>query len=141
MKTLSKLAALGLLGGSLLAALPAQAHHSFAMFDMAREHQKTVIGTIKEFQWTNPHGVIWVYVPVAGKAQPEVWAVELTSVGNLRRAGWSKDSLKPGDKVKVILNPLRNGQTGGGFQLVTVLDTGKELRQGLTAPPKEAPLQ
>ena len=116
------------------------AHHSFAMFDMTREKQKTITGTIKEFQWTNPHGVIWIYVPVAGKPQPELWAVELTSPGNLRRAGWTKDSLKVGDRVSAVVNPLRNGGTGGGFQSIKLLDSGKELRQGLTAAPKEAPL-
>jgi hypothetical protein len=109
------------------------------MFDMTREHQKTITGTIKDFQWTNPHGVIWISVPVAGKA-PEVWALELTSPGNLRRAGWTKDSLKPGDKVEAVLNPLRNGNTGGGFVSIKLTDTGAVLRQGLTAAPKEAPL-
>ncbi len=116
---------------------PAQAHHSFAMFDATK--RQTITGTIKELQWTNPHGVVWVYVPVAGNTDPQVWAVELTSPGNLRRAGWTKDSVKPGDKVEVVLNPLRNGETGGGFVSLKFSDSGKELRQGLTAPPNEKP--
>jgi hypothetical protein len=67
-----------------------------------------------------------------------VYAIELTSPGNLRRDGWNKESLKPGDKVEVVFNPLRNGQPGGGFQDLHFTDTGKELRQHLTAPPKES---
>src|SRR5690242_16441849 len=81
------------LGIGLLGISPAMAHHSFAMFDLGTD--KIITGTIKEFQWTNPHTVIWVYVP-DGKGGQEIWAIESLSTGNLIRRGWDKHSLKPG---------------------------------------------
>jgi len=101
------------------------AHHSFAMFD----YSKTVAfkGTVKDFQWTNPHSVVWVVgAPKAGAA-PDVWTIELTSPGNMTRMGWSRKSLKAGDRVDVELHPLRDGQHGGALSKVTVLDTGVVL--------------
>lgn len=94
---------------------PAQAHHSFAMFDQTR--QVTVNGTVKEFQWTNPHAFIEV-VDSSGK----LWSVELNSPNNLIRQGWKRTAMKPGDKVSVILNPLRDGTAGGLFDAVTLPD-------------------
>ena len=107
------LAASVLAAGALSA--PAQAHHSFAMFDQAR--QVTVNGTVKEFQWTNPHAFIEV-VDASGK----LWSVELNSPNNLIRQGWRRTAMKPGDKVSVIINPLRDGQAGGLFNAVTLPD-------------------
>ena len=103
----------GLVAGALAGA--AQAHHSFAMFDQSR--QVTVTGTVKEFQWTNPHAFIEV-VDASGK----LWSVEMNSPNNLRRQGWQRLALKPGDKVTVVLNPLRDGTPGGLFDAVTLPD-------------------
>jgi hypothetical protein len=104
-----------------------QAHHSFSMFDATRT--VTLKGVVKEFQWTNPHVVIWVYAnPASGPA--ELWSVELTSPGNLTRQGWSRQSLKPGDKVSVDINPLRDGEHGGGFKQLIVTDTGQTFSGG-----------
>jgi Family of unknown function (DUF6152) len=101
----------------------AAAHHSFAAFDVTR--LVTLDGTVKQFDWVNPHVVIWVYAaPPAGGAL-ELWAVELTSPGNLTRMGWSRLALKPGDKVSVDIHPLRDGQHGGQFKQVIVSGTGK----------------
>ena len=94
---------------------PAQAHHSFAMFDQTR--QVTVTGTVKEFQWTNPHAFIEV-IDASGK----LWSVELNSPNNLIRQGWKRTAMKPGDKVSVIINPLRDGAAGGLFDAVTLPD-------------------
>ena len=93
-----------------LAATPALAHHSFAMFD--RDKPVAISGVVKEFQWTNPHVWIQVMVPDA-KGTPQEWGVECTSVNFLRRQGWEKDSLKPGDKVKLMIFPLKDGSKGG----------------------------
>ena len=97
----------------------AQAHHSFAMFDQTK--QVTVNGTVKEFQWTNPHAFIEL-MDTSGK----VWSVELNSPNNLIRQGWKRTAMKPGDKVTVVLNPLRDGTLGGLFNAVTLPD-GKVL--------------
>ncbi|WP_404713734.1 DUF6152 family protein [Sphingomonas sp. MMS24-J13] len=105
-------------------AAPASAHHSFAMFDPART--VTLNGTIKEFRWVNPHVSLFVLADHPGAA-PELWAVELTSPGNLTRLGWTRKSLAPGDKVTVEVNPLRDGQKGGGFRKLTLVSTGQVL--------------
>ena len=93
-----------------LAATPALAHHSFAMFD--RDKPVAISGVVKDFQWANPHVWIQVMVPDA-KGTPQEWGVECTSVNFLRRQGWEKDSLKPGDKVKLMIFPLKDGSKGG----------------------------
>lgn len=121
------LALLGIVATSVSA--PASAHHSFAMFDPTKA--RTLKGTVKEFRWVNPHVSLFVLAEGASGAPPELWAVELTSPGNLTRLGWSRKSLKPGDKVLVEINPLRNGGHGGGFRKATVIDTGQVLQARL----------
>ena len=106
-------------------AAPAYAHHSFAMYDQAK--LVTLNGTIKDFQWSNPHSVIFVLLGGAGRPD-DLWTVELpTSPGNLSRMGWSKHSLKPGDKVNIDVHPLRDGHHGGSLKKVTLVATGEVL--------------
>jgi hypothetical protein len=116
-------AARALAAGAIAAAAPALAHHSFAMFDQAK---KLVLkGTIAEFQWTNPHAFIELDVKEAdGKVTR--WSLELNSPNNLKRQGWARNSVKPGDVVSVTFNPLRNGKTGGLFNSLVMAD-GKVL--------------
>ena len=106
-----------------LLVVPAAAHHSFAMFDQT----KTVVlkGTVTEFQWTNPHSFIEMDVPGAG-GKTDHWGIELNSPNNLTRQGWKSTSLKPGDKVVLLMNPLRDGSKGGLFVSVMLPD-GKVL--------------
>ena len=102
-----------------LAALPlalagsvGHAHHSFSVFDM--QTQKTIEGEIVEFQWTNPH--TWTWINVAGEdGSTTLWGLEGMSPNYLGRRGWTKDTLKPGDRIKVTLNPLKSGEPGGTF--------------------------
>lgn len=110
-------------------AAPADAHHSFAMFDPSKA--RTLKGTVKEFRWVNPHVSLFVLAEAAGGGPPELWAVELTSPGNLTRLGWNRKSLKAGDKILVEINPLRNGQRGGGFRKATLVETGQILQARL----------
>jgi hypothetical protein len=101
----------------------AAAHHSFAMFDASKT--TTVAGTIKKFQWTNPHS--WIYLTVTdGKGQPEDWPIELGAPSGLARQGWTPRTLQPGMTVKVTVRPLKNGMPGGQFLSVTLPD-GREL--------------
>jgi len=103
---------------------PAAAHHSFAMYDPAQIIH--IRGKVTSFQWTNPHVMVWV----EKDADPagEVWTIELpTSPGNLARMGWSKHSLKAGDKVDVTVNPLRDGQHAGSFKTATLIESGEVL--------------
>jgi len=101
-----------------LAAVPAIAHHSFAMFDQTRT--VTLTGTVTQFQWTNPHSFIELDVAKGGAT--EHWSIELNSPNNLTRQGWKRTSVKPGDKVTVTLNPLRDGKKGGLFNTIQLPD-------------------
>ena len=108
-----------LAGVTLAVALPALPHHSFAMFDQMK--LVALKGTVREFQWTNPHAWIQIDVPNE-KGKVQMWSVELNSPNNLRRQGWKSSSLKAGDNVTVTINPLRDGKKGGLFVAVTLPD-------------------
>ena len=116
--------------GIMLAAMvstgsPAVAHHSFAMYEPTKT--LTFKGTVKSFQWTNPHVVLWVLVQPEDGGAVQEWSLETTSPGVLTRAGWTRQSLKAGDRVSVTFSPLRDGSRGGGLNSVTLLDTGQTL--------------
>ena|ERR1051326_752780 len=102
-----------------IVAIPAAAHHSFAMFDATKT--MAVEGNVKEFHWTNPHSWIFLMVPDA-KGQPQEWAIELGSPAGLIRQGWEPKTLAAGMKVKVVLRPLKDGKVGGQFLSVTLPD-------------------
>ena len=112
-----------LLGGLVLLAAPAAAHHSFAMFDQSKI--MTLEGTVTEFQWTNPHA--FIELDAAGGRH---WSIELNSPNNLKRQGWTRAALKPGDRITLRMSPLRNGKPGGLFLDLTRAD-GKLLDSGL----------
>ncbi len=105
-----KMKFLGIAGAVLMLAGPAFAHHSFAMFDYNKE--VTISGELKDLQWTNPHIHIIVNVP-NGRGGLAEWDVEGGTPGNLRRTGWSRDVVKPGEKISIVIHPLKNGTTGG----------------------------
>ncbi len=99
--------------------LPAFAHHSFAMFDGSKK--TTVEGTVKRFQWTNPHS--WIYLTATdASGLPQEWPIELGSPNGLVRQGWNPRTLTPGMKVKVTIHPLKDGNAGGQFLSVTLPD-------------------
>ena len=112
-----------LAGALALLAAPAAAHHSFAMFDQKKV--LTLEGTVTEFQWTNPHA--FIELEAAGGRH---WSIELNSPNNLKRQGWTKAALKPGDRISLRMSPLRNGKPGGLFLDLTKAD-GKLLDSGL----------
>lgn len=100
------------------------AHHSPAVFD--RTKQVKLVGTVKAFRWQNPH--TWLEVDVPGpKGKVETWGVEMTSPTYLVRAGWKNNSVKPGDKVTVIVNPLREGDVKSGIFVSITLADGRTL--------------
>jgi hypothetical protein len=115
-----------LLCGMLLGSRPALAHHSFAMFDTAK--RLTMSGTVTSFEWTNPHAYIEIDVPDE-KGITKHWSVELGSTSILMQAGWKFTDIKAGDKITVVLNPLRSGEAGGLLVTVTVRD-GRVLGNG-----------
>ena len=104
---------------------PAIAHHSFAMFDQ----DKTVElqGTVKEFQWSNPHS--WLILDVTDQTgKVTEWGLEMSSPARLARNGWRPKTLVPGDKVTFKAHPMRNGDPSGQF-LELKLTNGTVLSQ------------
>jgi hypothetical protein len=83
------------------------------MFDTTK--QVTLVGTVKEFEWNNPHCWIQLLVPDPNDANaaPVEWGVEMGAPIQLIRHGWKPSSLKPGDKITVVVSPLRDGRPGG----------------------------
>ena len=108
----------------MLAVVPAAAHHSYTMFDM----QKTVAldASVVRFKWQNPHSFIEADVAVNGGT--ERWAIEMTAPNNLVQEGWKRTSLKPGDRVRIWVHPLRSGARGGSYVGVRLPD-GSSLGQ------------
>jgi hypothetical protein len=106
----------------LLLALPAVAHHSFGMFDNKKE--QTLVGTVKEFQWTNPHCFIQLLVP--GDKSTTEWSVEMGGPATLYRMGWRPSAVGPGDKITLVIHPMRDGTAGGSF-VSAVAPDGKQL--------------
>src|SRR6476661_4379579 len=81
---------------TIACATVATAHHSFAPFDMGT--QKTITGTVKQVDWTNPHIWVWLDVPNE-QGGVDAWGFEGMSPNYLGRRGWTRTSLKPGDKI------------------------------------------
>jgi hypothetical protein len=107
----------------LLAASSIAAHHSPVMFD--RSVAKTLVGTVVEFAWTNPHASIQLDV-ANDKGGVDRWGVELGSPNSMVKTGWRSSILKAGDKVTVVVNPLKSGEFGGIFVSLTLAD-GRKL--------------
>ena len=103
---------------------PAVAHHSFAMFDA--EKTVTLQGTVKEFEWVNPHSWLRVMVNDEKTGKPALWAIEMSSPGRLVTMGMRADSVKAGDVISVTFHPMKDGARGGQF-IQAVLPGGKEV--------------
>lgn len=91
---------------------PAQAHHSFALFDVTRTVE--LEGTVKSFEWTNPHS--WVRLEVTGPQNTtKEWLIELPPAGTLAREGWNRNFVKAGERIVVHVNPLKSGGKAGSL--------------------------
>jgi hypothetical protein len=125
-----------LIGSVAGLSLPVWAHHSAAMFDFSKT--VTLQGTVKEFQYTNPHS--WLQVLVVGPDGKTVeWGFEAEGPSTLLRAGIKAKTFRPGDKVTVVANPLRDGRPAGAWISVTAANGAVYyLRPG--GPRKGAPL-
>jgi hypothetical protein len=127
-KTLFGLSAVAMISVSM-------AHHSGAMFD----HSKVVTyqGTVKEFQYTNPHS--WLQVMVTGPDGKAVeWGFEAEGPSTLKRVGIEAKTFKPGEKVTVLANPMRDGRPAGAWITVTTAD-GKVYSTRPAPPPGSRP--
>jgi len=110
-----------------LPALPVLAHHSMAMFDQSKT--VTISGTVKQFQWTNPHCYIQLVAKDAKGVEKE-WSLEMGAPMYLYAKGWRPSSLKAGAQITVTLNPLRNGEPGGIVLTASGAD-GKQIGKSL----------
>jgi hypothetical protein len=109
LKVALMVAAVALAGGA------AKAHHSFAMFD--QEHPIELAGTVVEFRYTSPHSFILVDVK-GNDGASTVWNLEGPSPSILARDGMSAKTLKPGDELILMIDPLRSGAPGGSWSLI-----------------------
>jgi len=104
----------------------AQAHHSSSMFD--KEKMITISGTVKEFEWTNPHSWLHVVTVDSATSLSIEWAFEMGSVSVIAAQGWKVNSVKPGDKITISGHPLKDGSHGGQYRSVTLTD-GRTFQQ------------
>jgi hypothetical protein len=111
---------------ALLQSASAVAHHSFAMFDFQRN--VTLRGTVRQFQWSNPH----VFIDVLSESDSTIWSIEMSSPSHLVRNGWKPTSLKAGDRITLMIHPLRDGRNGGTYVLAT-RDDGQPVVQAPAA--------
>ena len=97
---------LGLIAVLTFGARPALAHHGGAAFDQTKT--QTLIGTVTRMDFVNPHVVVYMNVQNPDGTTTE-WSGWLTAPNKLQRAGWTKNTLKPGDKVTLVGNQQKNG--------------------------------
>src|SRR5258706_2621835 len=122
------MAVVATVAGGLLGAEPASAHHSFAGFDLSRK--VSVTGTVKEWQFTNPHS--WLQLIVMEGGQPVEYGIEGASVSTLVRRGWTTKTFKTGDKVTVEMHPSREEGKKSGALLKATFEDGKKITSGIT---------
>ena len=129
-------AAISIAGGLFAGITTVAAHHSATMFD----HAKSVMlkGTVVELRWVNPHVSLSVNGTTKDGEEPALWVLEMTSPGNLVRAGgWSRNAVKPGDRVEVVMSPLRDAdKKGGALKKLTLLETGQVFTSDIRAQEK-----
>jgi hypothetical protein len=101
----------------LLGVIPAAAHHSLSAYDVWS--YQTVDGTVKNFEWTNPHARLILVVPDANGRMIN-WNLEGPGTGRLASGGFKKDVIASGDRIKVAYNPRRDNASGGYFIAVTM---------------------
>ena len=120
------------LAAVLAGAVPAGAHHSFAMFDNSK--QVEVTGTVKDFQYTNPHSWIIVLVPGADGKVVE-WGFEAEGPSTLLRSGIKKSSVVAGDRVVAKAFPMRDGRPAGALISLKKSDGSMVTFRGGPPPP------
>ena len=109
----------------LMIAGPLVAHHGFTNYDT--EHRTTLMGTVTEFEWANPHVAIHLDVK-DDRGNIERWTAETAPPAMLRRVGWDRNTIKPGDRITVSGYQLKDGSKILSVRRI-VLPNGQELNQ------------
>lgn len=122
---LPALLALGVLSGG-----PALAHHSFAPYESTL--QIKLSGVVSEFKWVNPHVYIEIDAVDEKTGEKRHWLIEGASTSILNRAGWKFNMIKAGDRITVIVSPLRNGEPAALLKQITLAD-GRKFSNGAVA--------
>ena len=123
---------LGILMTGLVSITPIEAHHSFAPYETTVQIKLT--GVVTSYKWANPHVYFEIDAPDPATGQTRHWLIEGASTSILNRAGWKFNMLKPGDRVTVIVSPLRNGEPAALLKQLTLAD-GKKYGNGAVAGP------
>jgi hypothetical protein len=120
---------------TLWGSAPVLAHHSAAGVD--RSKSVTITGTVKQFKWANPHSWMEIDVP-NDRGGSDLWNVEMTSPSFLVKAGWKSTTVKAGDRVSVVVRPMKSGEPGGLFVSIT-LPSGQVLDERSPLPGQTTP--
>ena len=117
------------------AATPAFAHHSFALFDM--DKNLTMIGTVVEYRWSNPHVHVVVKVDPGTDVSSELigsWDLEAAGSTNIMtRQGWTRVTLKAGDRITAVVHPMKDGAKGGSLFYI-ILPDGNRMYTDIARP-------
>jgi hypothetical protein len=116
----------------LLVIAPARAHHSFAPYETTM--QIKLAGVVTSFKWANPHVYMEIDADATAGAPARHWLIECASTSILNRIGWKFNMLKPGDRVSIIVSPLRSGEPAALLKQLTMAD-GKKYGNGAVAGP------
>ena len=115
---------------SILSA-PLVAHHGAANYDM--DKRVTVKGTVTDWLWSNPHCVLQLDA-TDDSGQVIHWVTETENPSSMIRSGWTKDSIKVGDQISIILVPIKGGRTVGRISEIVLPDGRKLMGRGIAAP-------
>ena len=125
-----------------LVSSPLFAHHGFAgRYDEA--NPITITGTVVELQFINPHSQI-IFEVKGPKGDVQRWHAELGAAAAMHREGWSKDTLKPGDKITIFGPPAKNGTFDMNLShesRIIMADTGKVIHDSIQGGGASAPAQ
>jgi hypothetical protein len=103
----------------LLVTTAAAAHHSPIIFDRSRS--VTIVGVVTEFKWSSPHA--WIRLDVKDEnGAVGNWGVEMNPASLLAKEGWRSSTVKPGDRVSIVVHPLRTNELGGQFVSIKLPD-------------------
>jgi hypothetical protein len=108
---------------AVASAVPARAHHSFAVYEPTV--QIKLSGVVTTFKWTNQHVYVEIDASDPKTGGTRHWLLECASTSILNRAGWKFNMLKPGDKITVIVSPIRTGEPAALLKQVTLADGSK----------------
>jgi hypothetical protein len=112
--------------GLMLPVPPSFAHHSVsAEFDLSQ--RITLEGRVTKIEWMNPH--VYVYVDVNADAKTANWACETAGPNTLARQGWSRSSLKIGDRITVLGFKARDGSNVASAREI-ILSNGRKVFVG-----------